>query len=297
MLEDATKEKDEKIGIPHSTPSDADSMSTPTPTPKPSVVGNVNYLKTTSSKSGNYIQKRLDNVLKEKGSSVEALNNVLMNTVIKNGVATRKGIAALAIELVGGLWENYQIKLPYTWGGYRFHDEYSDRNTGKRIEYVDDNYFGVNPAWGAPTTDCDGRTYKDDKYPVSLGPDCVGFIHWLLLNSGFNFYRGEFGSTNNFPKKALDGTQVGQVGDLLDNGTHVSMIVGVDTEKKLYYKAESKMTEVGICITTTPFDDDSGFSVLDMTDWYANNRRFTNNDEYKKAFIAGSQKFINAVSS
>ena len=127
-------------------------------------VGNIDY--------GNYelvsdgdeiLNQALDVFLESHGSSLEEFNNLIASNVEDSGYGTRAGVVAAAVTLIAELGNNYNVKIPYFWGG----------GHGQMIE-------GAASNWGSGRcfTSANGQAY------TACGLDCSGFITWALYNGG-----------------------------------------------------------------------------------------------------------------
>ena len=173
---------------------------------------------TTSSKK---LDTKLEDFLLMQGTSVENLDAFVYDSVSSAGKGTREGVVTAAVSLVNYLYDNFNIKIPYYWGG-----EY--QNYG-----VDKNFGAVAGSSCSPST-C---YYKD-------GFDCSGFVSWAIKNGGYNISRKTTqGFHSSFSKNSCnvkDSNCIGQPGDLINSAScHVQMIVAVDEASGKYYIVES----------------------------------------------------------
>ena len=172
--------------------------------------------------------------------------------------------------MVNYLYDGYNTKLAYYWGG----------------GYTKD--LGANPEFGvySPVTREitvieNGKKVKKTKYYYYVGIDCSGFAQWAIYNGGFKKpprYSTEDINDNYKHRCKIESQNcVGKVGDLInyrkyDNtGGHVQIIVGVDVENEIYYIAEAAN---GVVVTTRKLHkgrDDAQVYVLDMDANYYNN--------------------------
>ena len=143
-------------------------------------------------------------MLAENGSSLEAFNALIEKNVKKSGYGTRAGVVAAAVTLVAELGNNYDVKLPYFWGG---------GHVGAISEYADGT-------WGSTSchTTANSQVYK------YCGLDCTGFVSWALHNGGYNlnYARVQFHKMEQAKKITLkENEAVLQPGDLLESNAHV----------------------------------------------------------------------------
>lgn len=177
----------------------------------------------------------LTTYLESKGSSLDEYNSFIKNNVIEAGVGTREGVVTAAVSLINFLYDNFDAKLPYYWGGSA-------------------QMVGLPSTLGSYITSmvsAGGNVY----YYTSF--DCSGFVSWAIRNGGYNIARyTTYGFDNLFAGDSCNVTDVnciGQPGDLINSkSSHVQMIVAVDQEAGKYMVAESTsaggvfMREVGM---------------------------------------------------
>lgn len=249
-----------------------------------------NYTLATSEGTNDILTMALSDLLASKGSSVEEFNEYLLSNILNAGIGTREAAIATAIITVGELYQNYGVRIPYTLCGQHYcTDMYSN---GVNVNRPGTSFFGVDPNWGSVISNSSNGTYRyyyEGSWAVytRYGPDCSGFISWLLHNAGFettvlgSTAQGNFGA-----KHALNGTQVGVPGDLLWNSGHVMFVVGVDTEAKVYYIAHASGGSDGVKISTMPFYSPGNYAI-DMANWYENNRMDVTEEEFVEMFRNG----------
>ena len=172
----------------------------------------------------NFSGKTLKSVLEDNGSSVEKFEAQIAAAVQEMGVGTREAPVAAALTLIETL-ANYGYRINYDWGGKWYHVGV-DGNWGKRI----------NPQF------CD--SHRDpDRCKTQLiwkGFDCSGFVNWALIQ-GFNNPQNKTQYTEDSGAIPLRGQTTGicNVGDVVVNDDHITLVVGHDDEKKKYIIAES----------------------------------------------------------
>ena len=166
----------------------------------------------------------LKQVLERNGSSVEKLELQIQQNVEAVGVGTREAPAAAAFTLIETL-ATYGYKIHYDWGGKWYHIGV-DGNWGKRI----------TPAF------CDSHP-DPDRCRTNLiwkGFDCSGFVNWALIN-GFQNENNRTQTTTASGAIYLGGKNeaVCDIGDVIVNEGHITLVVGLDDENKRYLVAES----------------------------------------------------------
>ena len=188
--------------------------------------------------------------------SVEDLNSFIRSNVKNNGAGTRAGVVTAAVSLVNYLYDGYNVRLPYYWGGNYQH-------------------IGVNPEFGGVTSivgDIYGRSFSYS------GFDCSGFASWAIRNGGYNISRHTTSTFNSsFSGDSCnisDGSCIGQPGDLINSAScHVQMIVAVDEANGVYYIAESTGSLGLITRTWGMHEGNCGGSptrILHMDNYYNN---------------------------
>jgi len=196
------------------------------------------------------LNQLLSDYLKSKGSSIEEMNNFIENNVEDAGKGSREGVVTAAVSLINFLYDNFNVKLPYYWGG----------------QY---QYYGADPNFGSnipSTVSVGGNIF----YYTSF--DCSGFVSWAIKNGGYIFSRQTtYGFDALFSKDSCDITNsncVGQPGDLINSANaHVQLIVAVDEEAGKYMIAESSN---GVVMTQRPMHTEynKGEKILRMDNFY-----------------------------
>ena len=227
----------------------------------------------------------LRSFLESNASSIVALNEMIKNKVMEVGVGTRSSVAAAATTLINYMAQ-YDLRIPYTFGGG--HGGYSFNGYNKAIS----NYFGVDPDWGTPITGAGKYTH--------YGPDCSSFVDWAMKNGGIknqNVWSSTSQSYQNYGVvHAMNGSFIGQVGDIVFSSGHIRLIVGVNIQEQYYITAESQTNSApyapefkGISYQRMNFQD-SNYRIVDLTRLYDNaSNRYTTN-EYIIAFDGSSTK-------
>ena len=198
----------------------------------------------------------LSEVLSKNGSSISALNNYIRSSVRENGAGTRDGVVTAAVSLVNFLYDGFNVRIPYYWGGAY-------------------QQIGVNPNFGAKTTQATSRNGVSYNY---LGFDCSGFVSWALKNGGYNIGRQSTNTLDtNFSGDSCNITNkscVGAPGDLINSAScHVQLIVGVDESRGIYYVAESTGEYGAIVREWDMHKGNCGrktTKILHMTSYYSN---------------------------
>lgn len=245
-----------------------------------------NYTVATSTGGADQLTMSLEKFLNQNGDSVESFNDEMMESVISAGPGTRYGVVAAVSSVVGKLWEEYQIRLPYTYCGAHYCNITSG---GVNVNKTGGTYYGVDPDWGSYI----GNFYFSGYGPYSYyGPDCSGFIAWALYNGGFGNTIGGADTQGTWgPKYRVGGSYVGQPGDLVWRSGHIMMIIGVDTENKLYYIAHASGGTNGVKIDkvnyTSPGSYFGSSYIVDMTGFYQRNAIVNSAEEYEQRFLNG----------
>ena len=217
--------------------------------------GSISYGDYTLSSSGDQIlHTSIDSFLASNGSSLEEFNNLITSNVNDAGYGTRAGVVAAAVTLIGELGDNYNVKVPYFWGGG--HGRVAD---------------GVVANWGS--NEC--HTYANGTSYNYCGLDCSGFVSWAIYNGGYNMYPMSSGSFSNLAgakRVSLKNSAVLQPGDLLDSNGHVILVVDIDEESKEYICAEASGNTTGVLFSRHPFNL-SGYWGVDLEGFYKTEAR------------------------
>lgn len=215
--------------------------------------GNIDYGDYVLSSDGHEIlHQSLDEFLSSKGTSLESFNNLIASNIQENGYATRAGVVTAAVTLIAELGNNYNVKVPYFWGG----------GHGNMA-------IGAEGNWGS--TQC--HTYANGQSYNYCGLDCSGFVAWAIYNGGFSItplVAGSFQRLSGAEHVSLTNSAVLQPGDLLESNTHVILIVGVDENN--YICAEAAGNETGVLFSTHPFNA-SGYWGVNMEGFYNTSAR------------------------
>lgn len=217
-------------------------------------------------KSASYeLHQDIDVFLKSKGSSLAEYNAYIKQKVNEAGMSTREGVIAAALATIYYLYDNYDTKLPYYWGGSSFMSYGIHPYTGRNIP--SDTYYPMPP-----------RGYP---YPY-VSFDCTGFTSWAIKNGGYDFARTAGGFVDIAgPKNTCNiknSSCVGKPGDFIFYmGEHIKMIVKVDEANNTYYTAEA--TTSGVIVSTMGMHQAGSVEtvVLNFDDYY-------NNSSHKKAY-------------
>ncbi len=221
---------------------------------------NLNIKSTTNASST--LNQPIATFLSSKGSSLEEYNNYIKNSIDEAGYGTRAGVVAAAVSTINYLYDNFNTKLPYYWGGY------SNLTIG-----ISQDIGKYNPV----------RSPRGNIYNY-VGFDCSGFTSWTLKNAGYNVYRMDVTGFEDLAGLSnmcnITSTScVGKPGDFISyRQTHIKMIISVDTENNRYYVAES--TDSGVVITTQPMHErgEVETNILHMDDFYNNQNNVNHNN-------------------
>ena len=169
-----------------------------------------------------YLKQPITEFLNSKGSSLDNLNAFIHDSVVDQGAGTRAGVVTAAVSMINYLYDNFNVRLPYYWGG-----------SSERI--------GLPSTFGTYSPSSVSRGGNVNYYKSF---DCSGFVSWVIKNGGYNFSRiSTSGFDSRFSQNSCDITDancIGQPGDLINsrNG-HVELIIAVDQEKGKYFIAHS----------------------------------------------------------
>lgn len=223
-------------------------------------IANLNIKETTN--AANTLNQPIESLLATKGGSLADYNNYIKKSVNDAGYGTRAGVVAGAVAMINYLYDNFNTKLPYYWGG-----AYQEEGIPSS--------FGTNvPSMPSPS----GTRYQYKSF------DCSGFTSWAVKNAGFKINRLTaagfdrlVGSKNMC--NITNSSCIGQPGDFISyKETHIKMIVSVDEANNKYYVAES--TGSGVIITTQGMHTAGSVetNILHMDEFY-NNQSNVNNVE------------------
>ena len=219
--------------------------------------GNIDYGDYVLSSDGHEIlHQPLDQFLTSKGSSLDEFNKLISKNVDKAGYGTRAGVVAAAVTLIGELGNQYNVKVPYFWGG------------GHADGVVD----GALGKWGS--TQC--HTYANNQSYDYCGLDCSGFVPWAIKNGGFDIAQmlaGDFQNLSGAKRVSLSGSSpVLKPGDLLESSGHIVLVVGVEESSNQYICAEASGNSQGVLFTRRSYAD-SGYWGVDMDGFYSSHAR------------------------
>lgn len=216
-----------------------------------SSTGNIDYGDYELSSDGDEIlHEPLDLFLESKGTSLEEFNNLIASNVENSGYGTDAGVVAAAVTLIAELGNNYDVKIPYFWGG----------GHGQMITGAEGNW-GSNQCRAS----ANGRIYD------YCGLDCSGFVAWAIWNGGFNIaarVTGQFQDLPGAERVSLSSSSaVLAPGDLLESNSHIVLVIGVDEETNEYICAEASGYTTGVLFTRRPFSR-SGYWGVRMSGFY-----------------------------
>jgi len=172
--------------------------------------------------NASYLKQPITEFLSSKGSSLDDLNTFIHDSVVDQGAGTRAGVVTAAVSMINYLYDNFNVRLPYYWGG-------SSESIGLPSTFGTYRPSSVSRGGGV-------------NYYRSF--DCSGFVSWVIKNGGYNFSRiSTSGFDSRFSQNSCnitDSNCVGQPGDLINsrNG-HVELIIAVDQENGKYFIAHS----------------------------------------------------------
>lgn len=216
-----------------------------------STSGNIDYGDyELSSDDDEILHESLDSFLQSKGSSLEEFNKLITFNVENSGYGTDAGVVAAAVTLIAELGNNYDVKIPYFWGG----------GHGQMITGAEGNW-GSNQCRAS----ANGRIYD------YCGLDCSGFVAWAIWNGGFKIAARTAGNFQNLPgaeRVSLSSSSaVLSPGDLLESNSHIVLVIGVDEATNEYICAEASGYTTGVLFTKRPFSR-SGYWGVKMAGFY-----------------------------
>ena len=176
----------------------------------------------TTTRARNTLNEPISEFLSAKGSNLDQYNNFIKGSVESAGFGTRAGVVTAAVSMINFLYDNFNTKLPYYWGGQA-------------------QQYGLPASIGRmqnSATSPGGYTYYYKSF------DCSGFVSWAIKNGGYKLSRlttrGFDSSFSGDSCNIKDSNCIGQPGDLINSKScHVQMIVSVDEASGKYYVAES----------------------------------------------------------
>ena len=234
----------------------------------------------------NMMKEPLSDYLTSQGTSIRDLNDTIYNNVISNGVGTRAGVASVATTLINYM-QQFGVRIPYAYGG--------GHGAIKGVGRATSNLFGADPQWGTPigsySVSCKGGTCGPYTH---YGPDCSAFVYWVLHNGGLKVSFNKSTDMKTYgPNHAMDGSYIGQVGDILVTNGHVMMIVAVKEDEKYYIAAESnglgaayRPDTKGISYQKMAFEN-GHYIIVDMSSYYDDASKHYSTEEYATAFENG----------
>jgi hypothetical protein len=187
-----------------------------------SFIDSVAGLEIKDTTNADVLNEPISTFLNSKGSSLDDLNNFVHESVTQNGPGTREGVVTAAVSMINYLYDNFNTKLPYYWGG--------------KV------YSGAIPSSFGTYSPSEVSRGGGISYYKSF--DCSGFVSWSIRNGGYNFTeQSTAGFDSNYSKNScniLDSNCIGQPGDLINSSAgHVELIIAVDEINNKYFVAES----------------------------------------------------------
>jgi|GEM_PF-5706176 len=223
----------------------------------------------------------LDSFLAEIGTSIGSLNSSLYATARSAGLGTREAVVRVTEYITLGLANNYNIRLPYTFGGH--HGNRPDTTVNASYpghEFIVGTTYGFNAKWGHEFRP--KFLWSMDYMPYSnYGPDCSGFISWITHNAGYTY---DWLNSGNWGTKDIDGKKhtfnsfEAQPGDLIWRPGHIMIILGVDKNEGVYFVAHAASGERGVRVDK--FNMRTGGTsedrIIDMTHYYETRTKASN---------------------
>lgn len=205
--------------------------------PKSVMISNDALLITSGSKYKILENVRLDTYLKNKGWSIQELNNLIIRSSRAAGLKTKEAAATSSVALLTVLAQKYKIKLPY-WNGGKSWDIGADGSWGmykyKKVKKVDYYYYGL---------------------------DCSGFTTWAYANAGANVKKEDYPAYFwGWQSKGLAFKQSnGDIGDFIVSSGHVKIIVG--KTDNAFIAAEANSSYEGMIVSLHKYNSPSGYKI------------------------------------
>ncbi|MFI3261119.1 MAG: hypothetical protein R3Y13_05360 [bacterium] len=233
------------------------------------------------------LDQTLESFFNSKGLSMNWFDDLVKSEIEKTGGTTRESFVSVIKILSEYFEENFDFKLPYTWGGG--HPTSIDKDIFKNInrDYNHVDNSNINPNWGAQFNkeELDQYMHSDGTIYTNYGPDCTGLIICALRAIGLpafnknalNFRNGyaneksnemfvpigdiyKFNkeqSVNNINEDLFedfyqiynDNVYFGRPGDILHRPGHVMIITEVDEINGIFYTTEAKGGKHGVVRT------------------------------------------------
>lgn len=187
-----------------------------------SLITSIAGLEIKDTRNATELKEPIATYLSSKGTSLDAMNNYIQESVKDVGVGTREGVVTAAVSMINFLYDNFNAKLPYYWGGKVY-----SKNIPSTFGYYKES---------------DTTRGGNKNYYISF--DCSGFVSWSIIAGGYNFNStGTSGIDSQFSKNSCNISEsscIGQPGDLINSsGGHVELIIDVDIENEKYFVAQS----------------------------------------------------------
>lgn len=220
-------------------------------------------------------------LLKNNGSSIEEVNNHILDIVKKDGVGTREAVVDISGYVVNTI-ANYGYAIPYMF--YGGHDKTVINQLSQEHNYTIDNYYGLNPYLGEKIyhEGSEGLTRIKDNgkkvtYPA-LGLDCSGFVTWALHNAGINMNiktSKTYASLSNADIYDANNTSayIGKPGDIFAYDGHVALnIKYVDGSSPYYVVIEEAGHGLAVNRYVIGSKYIKNFKLVDMSYYYENEK-------------------------
>lgn len=227
------------------------------------------------------LQKPINEIMSE--SEYNEINDLILASVLDAGVGTRDALVTAGVIPIKVVAEEYGVIIPYTYSGGHGHAIYN--TSGKNIDVVTSSHFGLNPYWGSYINAYVYPPYGPYYY---YGPDCSAWVAWIYNNAGIRISSNSSGGFYNLisTRYPMDGEYIAVPGDVLVNpGSHVVMVVGVDEDAGVYYVSESAGGKGPIISRWDMIN--SNYTILDMTEYISSHQI----EDYENKFKSGVLNF------
>lgn len=231
----------------------------------------IDPLNAENTSSNTELSTPLGEFLKNHGSSMKALNDEILMAVLNYGPGTGAGVAAAAVTLISTMDQQFNVKIPYYWGG--------GQGAPASHNFKPWDYYGANKYWGE--YNC---TYANNKAYCYIGLDCAGFVTWAIHTGGVKIYDTQTFYQKGKEVSVYNGNQASP-GDILKHPGHIMLVLSYDSSNQTYKVAEAAGWGKGvrICDKSVSWLNDNSYHLYLMGDAYKKNAV----ENYEEKFQAG----------